>query len=428
VPGSLVFGAQTVATTSNARTVTLSNTGTGAFAIRGISTTGDFSQSNNCGATLAPGANCTLSVMFRPVVLGTRAGSVVVESDAPGSPHSVSLSGQGAAPPVPGLTLVPGAVAFPDTQVGMEAAGITVVARNTGNAPLLISVVEIVGSGFRVVVHDCSAPVAAGAECRIVVAFGPTTRGAASASLRVSSNAPLGPVTAELVGTGIPAPLGALSATPGSLAFDGQVIRSTSALKSLTLNNSGDAAVNVGAIQVAGDFFQTNDCGRLPIGGRCTVTVSFTPTAVGVRTGSLTITSDASNAVLEVGLSGTGQPLPAALVELSASSLSFGNTMVGSQLAGQSFTVRNPGTLPLALGAVSVVGDFEIASACPASLAAGDSCRVDVTFAPRVAGARAGTVTVQSNATNAPNGSSVGLSGTGCRLNFANRSLNLVCQ
>jgi hypothetical protein len=261
-----------------------------------------------------------------------------------------------------------------------------------------------------------------------VVVFEPTTRGVASAALRVSSNAPSGPVTAGLVGTGIPAPLGTLSANPGLLAFEGQVIRTTSAPRTITLTNTGAAVSTVGTVEVSGDFGQTNNCGRLAIGSSCTITVSFTPTVEGARGGSLRITSDASNDVLLVGLSGTGLPVPAALIELSASGLSWGNTPVGTQSEGKSITVRNPGTLPLAIGALSVLGDFDFVNHCPGSLAAGGSCEIDVTFGPHVPGTRTGSLTLQSNANNAPDGSSVGLSGTGCKLIFANRTLSLVCQ
>ena len=173
---------------------------------------------------------------------------------------------------------------------------------------------------------------------------------------------------------------------------------------------------------------QSNNCGRLSIGGNCTVTVSFTPGVVGARTGSLTIRSDASNDVLTVGLAGTGLPVPAPLIELSASSLSFGNTMMGAPSAGQSITVRNTGTLPLAIGEVSVLGDFDITNRCPGSVVAGGSCQIEVVFTPHVPGTRTGGLSVPSNATNAPNGSSVDLSGTGCKLIFANRTLSLICQ
>ena len=245
-PASLAFGAQTLATTSSARTVTLSNTGSGVFTLRGITTSGDFAQSNNCTANLAPGSSCLLNVTFRPVVVGTRTGSLQVASNAPGSPHAVSLTGQGEAPPVPGVALVPGAVSFPETQVGTSSAGITVEVRNSGNAALQVSAIEIVGGGFRVVVHDCTRAVAAGESCRVVVVFEPTTRGAASALLRIASNAPSGPVTAGLTGMGIPAPVGTLAANPGSLAFDGQVIRTTSVAQTISVSNNGTAVATVG--------------------------------------------------------------------------------------------------------------------------------------------------------------------------------------
>ncbi len=93
---SLSFGKQAVGTTSPAKTVTLFNAGLSILHISKISTSGDFSlQSNGCGTTLASGASCKLSVVFKPTVAGTRTGGLFVADDALGSPQRISLSGKG---------------------------------------------------------------------------------------------------------------------------------------------------------------------------------------------------------------------------------------------------------------------------------------------------------------------------------------------
>jgi hypothetical protein len=98
-PTSINFGKILVGTASAVKTVTLANTGTGILVIRGISLVGtnatDFSQTNNCGASIAPGAKCTIQVIFRPLAKGTRTASLSVQDNAPSSPQSVSLSGTG---------------------------------------------------------------------------------------------------------------------------------------------------------------------------------------------------------------------------------------------------------------------------------------------------------------------------------------------
>ena len=75
---------------------TLTNTGTAALMIISFATAGDFAQTNNCGASLAAGANCTITVTFRPTAMGTRNGAITITDSAPGSPHTVPLSGVGA--------------------------------------------------------------------------------------------------------------------------------------------------------------------------------------------------------------------------------------------------------------------------------------------------------------------------------------------
>jgi hypothetical protein len=101
-PASLGFGNQQLGTTSSAKSLTLTNTGTGVLSIATIAAAGDFGQTSNCGATLAPSASCTISVTYSPTISGLQSGSVSVTSDAPGSPHSSSLSGTGVTSPPPG--------------------------------------------------------------------------------------------------------------------------------------------------------------------------------------------------------------------------------------------------------------------------------------------------------------------------------------
>ncbi len=90
---ALTFGAQQVATASTAQSVTLSNTGDGSLNITNVVMTGDFSQSNTCGNTVTPAANCTFSVTFAPTTSGNRTGSLTITDNASGSPHSVALTG-----------------------------------------------------------------------------------------------------------------------------------------------------------------------------------------------------------------------------------------------------------------------------------------------------------------------------------------------
>ncbi len=91
---SINFGGLPLGTTSAPRTVTLTNTGTATLSIFGFSRTGDFAiTSNTCGASLAVGASCTVTLTFTPTAVGLRTGTLTVSDNAPGFPHTVSLSG-----------------------------------------------------------------------------------------------------------------------------------------------------------------------------------------------------------------------------------------------------------------------------------------------------------------------------------------------
>jgi hypothetical protein len=61
-----------------------------------IQITGDFTQVNNCPASLAANASCTINITFIPIASGTRSGNLTVSDNAAGSPQAVSLSGTGA--------------------------------------------------------------------------------------------------------------------------------------------------------------------------------------------------------------------------------------------------------------------------------------------------------------------------------------------
>jgi hypothetical protein len=97
---AIAFGTQNLSSTSAAQTVTLLNTGSASLNINGIAANGDYAATHGCGATLAPGANCTINVSFAPTAAGSRIGSLTITHNAKSSPDSVSLSGIGVPAPV----------------------------------------------------------------------------------------------------------------------------------------------------------------------------------------------------------------------------------------------------------------------------------------------------------------------------------------
>jgi hypothetical protein len=218
-----------------------------------------------------------------------------------------------------------------------------------------------------------------------------------------------------LSGTGASGPIVSLS--PSSLAFGNVPTGTTSASQTVSVTNSGNADLSISSIAVGGsnpgDFAQTNNCpATLTAGSNCTINVTFSPSATGVRTASVQLTDNAADSPQSVALSGTGT---APAVTLSPTSLSFGSRTVGSTSAAQSVTLTNSGGAGLSISGIAVAGsnagDFAQTNNCPGSLAAGSSCTISVTFTPSATGARSATVQVTDNASDSPQ--SVALSGTG---------------
>lgn len=94
-PSGLNFGSQVVGATGSTKVVTLLNGGNAALNIADITGSAQFTETDNCGASLAPGANCTFTVTFTPKSGGPQSGTLTLADDAPGGSQTISLSGSG---------------------------------------------------------------------------------------------------------------------------------------------------------------------------------------------------------------------------------------------------------------------------------------------------------------------------------------------
>ena len=313
-PTSLVFDNQSVGTTSAAKTVTLSNSGNSPLTITSISASGDFAQTNNCPATLAASANCTINITFAPIAAGSRSGSIAVMSNAPSSPDSVSLSGTGVA--LPALSATPASASFGNQLVGSTSTAKDIVIKNVGTAGLDVGTPAIAGtnaSDFSVSGNTCTTTIAPNGTCKISVTFMPGSTGTRSATLGIPSNDPASPASVNLSGVGTQP---ALSVTPGSLTFPDQGTNTASTAKQLTVKNTGTAPLHVTGPTVhganAGDFAVSgNTCtGAIAPNATCSISVTFTPVALGARSATLNIPSDDPASPATANLSGNGVQPP----------------------------------------------------------------------------------------------------------------------
>jgi len=418
-PSTITFASQAVSTTSAAQTITLKNTGKAALSIASLALTGtnpgDFAQTNTCGSSAAAGARCTISVTFTPTASGTRTAAVTFTDNAGGSPQSVSLTGTGAGAVA---SLSPTGLTFASQAVGTTSTAQTITLNNTGNAALSISSLTLTGtnpSDFAQT-NTCGSSVAAGANCTVSVTFTPAATGTRTATVTFTDNATGSPQTISLTGTGAGA---VASLSPTSLTFASQAVGTTSAAQTVTLNNTGNAAFSISSLTLTGtnpgDFAQTNTCGSsVAAGGNCTISVTFTPAASGIRTAAVTFTDNATGSPQSVSLSGTGTS-SSNQVSISPSSLTFGNEPVDTTSSSQSVTLNNTGGAALSITSIAFTGadaaDFTEANTCSTSVAAGGNCTIVIMFTPSASGVRSASLTIADNASGSPQ--SVSLSGAG---------------
>jgi hypothetical protein len=406
-PASLSFGNQALATTSAPKPVTLTNSGQAPLTISSITTSGNFAQTNNCASPLAVAASCTINVTFTPTVVGGQSGTLTIVDNAVGSPHKVGLGGVGLGPLA---SASPTSLNFGNQVVGTTSVVKPVSLGNSGNAPLTIS--SIVASGDYAQTNNCVSPLAAHTYCTINVTFSPTAGGTRTGAITVTDNAAGSPHLVSLSGTGI-AP--AVSLSPASLNFGNQPKNTTSAPLTETVTNTGTATLTISSASLTGtnpgDFAKTGDTctgANVAPSGTCTITVTFTPTAIGGRSGTLTVVDNAPGSPHTVGLGGVGLgPLPT----LSPTSLSFGNQALATTSAPKPETLTNSGNAPLTISSITISGNFAQTNNCVSPLAGGSYCTINVTFTPAVVGGQGGTLTIADNAAGSPR--TVTLSGVG---------------
>jgi hypothetical protein len=183
----------------------------------------------------------------------------------------------------------------------------SVTLTNTGSGAL--SIPSIAASGDFAQASNCGTTVAVGNNCTINAIPTPTRSGARSGALSLSDNASGSPQSVTPSGPEAAEP--GVSLTPAGLVFLSQNVGATITAQSITLTNTGTATLTITSIVVTGtnasDFGQTNSCGSsVAAGATCTIGVTFTPSASGARTATLSVTDNANGSPQTVSLSGTG--------------------------------------------------------------------------------------------------------------------------
>ena len=313
--------------------------------------------------------------------------------------------------PAPAVTLSTSTLAFGSVLVGTTTPAQSVVLTNIGGAPLNLTITSIVASGDFAQTNNCAGSVAPTASCTVNVSFTPTAPGNRTGALTLTDNASNSPQTVTLSGTGLGA---TASLSASTLVFStSQLVGTTSSAQQVTLQNAGNQALGITSISLtgadSGDFSLSQNCGNsLGANASCQISVTFTPTARGARTATVSLVDNVSDSPQSISLSGTGI---APVANLSPSSLTFSGQFVGTTGLPQNITLTNNGDVPLSISSIQASAQFGTSNGCTTSLAVGVGCTISVFFDPSAAGSQTGTLTITDNAPGSPQ--TVQLSGTG---------------
>jgi len=394
---------------SQSTPVTLTNVGGSTVNVSQATISGSgFSVSGlNVPLSLAAGSSASFSVIFDPASAASDSGTLSITSDASNSSLSMTLSGTGVTDGT--LSLNPASVALGSVLTGGSQKQL-VTLTNTGGSSVNLSQASVSGAGFSLSGLTTPLTLTASQSTSFYVVFSPQSSGAVTGAVVFSSDASNPSLNLPVSGTGL-AP-GSLSPNPSSVDFSNVKVGSSQSTQ-VTLTNSSGASVTVTQITASGSGFSvsgTNLPVTLTAGQGTNFNVVFNPQSAGSVSGSVTVTSNASNSTLNIPLSGSAV-LPGTMGP-NPTSLSFGNVQVGSNRT-LSETVTNTGGSSATISQVTLTNSAFTTSGItpPVTLTAGQSVTFNVIFAPSSATGFSGNLVVTSNASNPT--LTIPLSGTG---------------
>jgi 6-phosphogluconolactonase (cycloisomerase 2 family) len=399
LPTSLTFSSQTVGSTGAAQTVTLTNTDdANPLAISSMVASGDFTETNTCGSSVAAGASCTISVKFAPTMTGAITGSVSIFDNAPGSPQMLGLTGNG----ITQETLSTTSFDFGQVSIG-QTSGVETI-KLTNHSGVAIAISSITASADFVAAPaatgGCGSTLAAKSTCSETVVFVPTELGTISGSLIFTDAGTQQYV--DLVGSATGTADSPITLTPATLTFGNQVLGTINPAKSVVIKNTGTKSLAL-TFAASGSYSKSNPasgaCGSsLASGASCTIDIQFSPAVLGYVNGGVSVSYSGANSPQVVSLTGTA----IGPVTLSPSSIAFSSQQVGTTSTAKTVTVTNNSSSAVTVTSIVQSADFTQTNTCGTSIAAGKSCAIKVSFAPTQGGSALGSVFVADSATNSP--------------------------
>ena len=302
-PRVVRFGTVAIGATSQPHAVTLTAAPNSSFSINQISASGEYAQTNNCPVTLQGGQHCTIQVVFHPTVNAPVHGALAVSTAAAGNvllPLSVALVGAGSGNVVSQVSVQPANLNFgnkggSDTVDSVKELTLTNTSSNTS---LNIQNVSLAGSPnavgafpmYSISSNTCSGVLSPGSQCKIGITFSTLFAGLFPESypgaVSITDSDPTSPQVVGISGNAV----GELTFAPASLVFPIQSIGTTSQ-KTVTITGNDVENGLVLSVATSGDFSEAGNLSPCFVkqGGKCSMTVSFTPTQTGAINGSVTL-------------------------------------------------------------------------------------------------------------------------------------------
>ncbi|MBI3668537.1 MAG: choice-of-anchor D domain-containing protein [Acidobacteria bacterium] len=406
---SVHFGNVSIGTLGT-QALTLLNKGTDSLVISQANVTGaGFSTPGlKLPMILLAGQSKTLKVQYTPSSPGNAAGSLTLVNNSHNPSLVIPLDATATSGPSPQISLNPGSLDFGNVAVGSRSSQ-TVVLSNSGNANLIISRAEVTGAGFGLSWVAPRLTLAPNQHTVLTVTYTPAAAGLAVGSVSLAGNVSSTANAVPLLANGVQP---GLTVNPAFVS-EGEVDLGGSSSQTVTISNTGSAALTVTQVNVTGPGFSVSGL-SLPLtlspSQSTNFSVRFSPTAAGTVTGVMVLVSNAGNPTT-VGLSGIGVVNNPA-ISVSPTNVAFSNVNVGSS-GTQTISVTNTGkgTLTVSQANVNGAGFSTSGLSLPLSLQPNHSASFSVRFSPTAAGNVTGSMSLVSNAPNSP--TAISLSGNG---------------
>ena len=406
------YGAGNIVNQGSSETANISITNTAATNVGVLSImSATISPSTSTWFTFAAGQGCTagtqactFSALTAPATVGIVCAPPANASDMQSATVTFTSDTDAGGTSSTNLTCVAGradAVLTPPMAMFADrlinsgpSATQTIILSNMGNIPLTYSLAETdAGNQFTTTLpctSSCSA-LAAGGQIAITVAFAPTSVGAKSGSIRVTSNDPDMPtIDIPLSGNGI-APHASVN-LPGAQAFGTIEVGASGTAKTLIITNDGSSPLTVSSAALTagpnnGNWTVTGTLTPqpIPVNETRTLTINCVPITHGTLDATLRVSSNSvpDNGTIDIPLTCTGNQ---GLLVINDNDHDFGGVIVG-QMRDQAFTLTNSGNVPVTNVNVAIagagVGYTILASPFPvANLAAGGVINFTVRFMP----------------------------------------------